>query len=80
LTGFDRPFGKFMTQALQQAAACLHGMSDGHHHHHQITKLSHSINAIGPAPHRMVKLCPLKLWASFSPDGLWVKSPTAHAS
>jgi hypothetical protein len=22
-------------------------------HHHQITKLSHSINAIGPAPHRM---------------------------
>jgi hypothetical protein len=22
------------------------------HHHHQITKLSHSINAIGPAPHR----------------------------
>jgi hypothetical protein len=21
-------------------------------HHHQITKLSHSINAIGPAPHR----------------------------
>jgi hypothetical protein len=23
-----------------------------HHHHHQITKLSHSINAIGPAPHR----------------------------
>jgi hypothetical protein len=25
---------------------------DVHHHHHQITKLSHSINAIGPAPHR----------------------------
>jgi hypothetical protein len=23
-----------------------------HDHHHQITKLSHSINAIGPAPHR----------------------------
>jgi hypothetical protein len=23
-----------------------------HHHHHQITKLSHDINAIGPAPHR----------------------------
>jgi hypothetical protein len=23
-----------------------------HHHHHQITKLSHSIYAIGPAPHR----------------------------
>jgi hypothetical protein len=22
------------------------------HHHHQITKLSHSINAIGPAPHQ----------------------------
>jgi hypothetical protein len=22
-----------------------------HHHHHQITKLSHSINAIGPPPH-----------------------------
>jgi hypothetical protein len=22
------------------------------HHHHQITKLSHSINAIGPAPQR----------------------------
>jgi hypothetical protein len=22
------------------------------HHHHQITKFSHSINAIGPAPHR----------------------------
>jgi hypothetical protein len=22
------------------------------HHHHQITKVSHSINAIGPAPHR----------------------------
>jgi hypothetical protein len=22
------------------------------HHHHQITKLSHSINTIGPAPHR----------------------------
>jgi hypothetical protein len=24
-------------------------------HHHQITKLSHSINAIGPAPHRSGK-------------------------
>jgi hypothetical protein len=23
-----------------------------HHHHHQITRSSHSINAIGPAPHR----------------------------
>jgi hypothetical protein len=28
-----------------------HDRHDGHHHH-QITKLSHSINAIGPAPHR----------------------------
>jgi hypothetical protein len=25
------------------------------HHHHQITKLSHSINAISPAPHRSGK-------------------------
>jgi hypothetical protein len=25
------------------------------HHHHQITKLSHSINAIGPAPHPKVE-------------------------
>jgi hypothetical protein len=23
-----------------------------HHHHHQITKSSHSINAISPAPHQ----------------------------
>jgi hypothetical protein len=28
-----------------------------HHHHHQITKLSHSINAIGPAPHRSGSMC-----------------------
>jgi hypothetical protein len=32
------------------------GLHHHHHHHqhqhHQITKLSHSINAIGPAPHR----------------------------
>jgi hypothetical protein len=28
------------------------GCAGTHHHHHQITKLSHSINAIGPAPHR----------------------------
>jgi hypothetical protein len=25
---------------------------EAHHHHHQFTKLSHSINAIAPAPHR----------------------------
>jgi hypothetical protein len=30
----------------------LHQSQIDHHHHHQITKLSHSINAIGPAPHR----------------------------
>jgi hypothetical protein len=33
-----------------------------HTHHHQITKLSHSINAIGPAPHHethCAKLCTL---------------------
>jgi hypothetical protein len=42
-------------QSLKQAAsAVLHSKDptfSPHHHHHQITKLSHSINAIGPAPH-----------------------------
>jgi hypothetical protein len=32
-----------------------------HHHHHQITKLSHSINAIGPAPQDMYETPPLQL-------------------
>jgi hypothetical protein len=36
---------------LQQSIIPL-SMCMTHHHHHQITKLSHSINAIGPAPHR----------------------------
>jgi hypothetical protein len=35
-------------QSLHVPELCLY-----YHHHHQITKLSHSINAIGPAPHRM---------------------------
>jgi hypothetical protein len=29
-----------------------------HHHHHHVTQSSHSINAIGPAPHaKLRKLC-----------------------
>jgi hypothetical protein len=37
---------------LQLLPSCTPTLSTFHHHHHQITKLSHSINAIGPAPHR----------------------------
>jgi hypothetical protein len=38
----------FVVQCTIMFVAC----SVCHHHHNQITKLSHSINAIGPAPHR----------------------------
>jgi hypothetical protein len=33
------------------AKLVVHYCTPQYHHHHQITKLSHSINAIGPAPH-----------------------------
>jgi hypothetical protein len=38
--------------AAQVSCVCSVCSSTHRHHHHQITKLSHSINAIGPAPHR----------------------------
>jgi hypothetical protein len=43
-------------QVLLLIHSCQHLCAEGgDHHHHQITKLSHSINAIGPAPHRSGK-------------------------
>jgi hypothetical protein len=36
---------------MQLLSAAVQPQSFNHHHHHQITKLSHSINAIGLAPH-----------------------------
>jgi hypothetical protein len=64
------PFQQPLPTALTVSAGasltgmCCHsfvydGLPDGGrcngNHHHQITKLSHSINAIGPAPHRSGK-------------------------
>jgi hypothetical protein len=54
-TVLSNPLG--LSYTPQVRASWLHMLSvvfisDVHHHHHQITKLSHSINAIGPAPHR----------------------------
>jgi hypothetical protein len=46
-----------------------------HHNHHQITKLSHSINAIGPAPHQSGKKREHRsiMFATIThiPSGLW---------
>jgi hypothetical protein len=37
-------------------------------HHHQITKLSHSINAIGPTPHRGGRNIAFVLWLDWWHD------------
>jgi hypothetical protein len=43
---------KLLTRVLDDTGEHLLQIDVQRHHHHQITKLSHSINAIGPAPHR----------------------------
>jgi hypothetical protein len=53
LVGTDRELGH---GTLKQEPTDIRGTCDAlssfaYYHHHQITKLIHSINAIGPAPH-----------------------------
>jgi hypothetical protein len=86
LTARDKTNGSTLSDA---AVSWLHDvlLFVLRHHHHQITKLSHSINAIGPAPHRFVlRVVWLRLQctvlAMYTPamHSCFIYAPAAHSA
>jgi hypothetical protein len=65
-----------MYDALLISFKLTHKGQDTNLHHHQIAKSSHSINAIGPVPHRTVHQCPTSVAELATEDAVTVQHST----